>query len=452
MLYRGSSLKELLDRLRPKVESENRRIVAKGRQLSIQMDQYIEAQASKEVRASIRRLVGDKQWRFVRFEQFIASLSRLFDQLLGATSNSSSPVCFVVDGDRKSSFWVVVLCLLMRFDAKTFCVCVDDNDDDPSEDVGGGGLRRMFKTLPKDTRLVLMDDATYSGDQLTSFYDVVVEAWKIAHRSSARPLVHVTVPFMSTSSIALFRMHGLPVKRLHYAEKFNTIFYKRSIASIISSDIFFDAGSGSSSPSSSSRVAGTGTGTGFERSKSSGVMADYRSLYFDVLSLRPTNSMFVFEHKVADSLSIPNLWLKAGPCAPSRRGMVAYRIKADRATQLAGEIRADLRRRGAFAWALSSFTSSQRLLFGTVQRILGLMHSPKFRSEYTERVSMAPDPGHAPSPESMPLIPIEFCDPQYRRWIAGQKLRNIPETENDNESKPCRRPPYKRNSFRRRLV
>ena len=69
-----------------------------------------------------------------------------------------------------------------------------------------------------------------------------------------------------------------------------------------------------------------------------------------------------------------------------------------------------------------------------------------------ERVSLAPDAGRAPSPATMPLMPVEFCDRSYREYI--ERMRRAKRTNRFSfarelpfEIPPCRLPPYKRDSF-----
>jgi hypothetical protein len=447
-LIRGHDVKRLMDRLRPKIEEESRRLLAKGRELSIQMGEYIDVQASHAVRESLARLLAGRKWRFVKFSEFVESLGRLVDRLfrklgiIPAREVEAAPVCFVVDSLRKSSFWVVAMALLLCPPATYtgLSIAVDDDGD-------GAGLFDAFRKLPQGTRLVLMDDATYSGDQLSHFHDMVVETWRHSHANGHSPKTYVAVPFMSTGSVALFSKRvkdkktvGRPTDvtllpdrlpdRLLHGEQFSSMFYRRTLSHVLASDLFL--------------VCGSPT------------LTEYRSFYFDVLGLLPTNSMFVFEHKVADSLSIPNLWLKVGPCVPASVRH-AYRVHPGRADALARAVRSDLVH-GDMMLSLGPGTPAQRQLFAAVQRVLGLLHSPRFRSEYMERVSLAPDVGRAPTPAFLPLIPIEFCDPKYREYVRrrrraraqggkkGDLDENLP-----YDVPPCRRPPYQRPSFRRKL-
>ena len=430
MLIRGRELERLLAKLRPKIDEDIRRIVAKGRELNIRIDRYVDTQAPAAVRESLSRLVTGRKWRFVKFSEFVEALGGIVDRLWHAVGPDAD-VCFAVDSMRKSSFWVVAMALLTRPPASFERVSVAVEVDERMRDMGvesdggdGGGLFSAFKQLPAaSTRIVLMDDATYSGDQLSYFCDFVCDSWAHSHPRGPKPSVFVAVPYMSTSSIVLFSKRRLGKGRLLSpapADLFDTMFYRRSLANVLSSDVFFEGAS------------------------------DYNSLFFDVLGLRPTNSLFVFEHKVADSLSIPNLWLKVGPCLPSDAKTHAYRCRPEQAAALAKAVRADVGRR---MWGDGlPGTAAQRLLYGAVQRVLGLMHSAKFRAEFMERVSLAADAGRPPTPRTMPLMPMEFCDQAYRDYMRhhGRRMVRIrPTSDGDDEIPPCRRPPYQRGSFRR---
>lgn len=431
MLYRGKELDRLLARLTPKIDEENRRIVAKGRDLSIRIDRYIDAQAPAAVREALRRLVSGRKWRFVRFTEFVDALARLVKRLSAAVAvEEGGDVCFAVDSLRKSSFWVVAMALSMLKSSGGSARLSVAVEDDERGGGGGGGLFRAFAKLPDAARIVLMDDATYSGDQLSYFFDVVKDSWSHGHPDSPRPLAYVAVPYMSTSSVALFvgpddkKSRRLVRSRLLYEDTFDTMFYRRSLARVLSSDIVFD----------------------------DGTTLGYRSMIFDVLGVRPTNSLFVFEHKVADSLSIPNLWLKVGPCIASDGSTRAYRCRADRISTLAKELRAHVG--GTLRWGGDGpGTAAQRLLHGATVRLIGLMNSAKFRAEFMERVSLAPDAGRPPTPRRMPLLPVEFCDPAYREYLRRRGLRELrarsfsSDSGGDGDMPPCRRPPYQRRSY-----
>lgn len=440
-LYRGDAFRELIDNMRTLVDRQSSRLLNKDRAIpGVRIREYIELQSSKTVRDSLERLTGGRVWRYVGFREFRDALfgvaRRVFEDLRG------SNVCFVVDSLRKSSLWVVAMSLLEippeSWDRLSLVVG-DEN----------GGLTDALGRLLGDptgnqTRFVLMDDATYSGDQLSYFHDAVLDAWREAKGREAKgregrggPRIDVVVPFMSAPSVPLFtRDRGRGgLTRLTHAETFPSLFYRRSLATVLASDVYL--------------------------MRSSAFATECHSLYFDFLGVLPTNTLVIFEHKVADSLSIPNRWLQLGPCLrPSEPPARAFRLDPAHVDALAKLLRKDiLERRIGSSWDNIADhgpgTAAQRTMLAASRRLCELMQISRFRKRYALPASLALD--REPPPAYFPLIPVEFCDPRYRRFVRS-KLRRIGSSTIASsiivadEMPPCRRPPYKRSSFRRRLV
>ena len=430
-LYRGAALEALIDAMRPKVDEQSRRLIAKGRTLpGIRVDEYVAAQASPEIRRALSRLMAGRRWRYVPFVEFVAKLRSLAVRLFAALAEGSGDVCFVVDSLAKSSFWVVAMALILLPPASyaNLSLAVDD-------DGSGGGLFAAFSHVSADARLVLMDDAAYSGDQLSYFHDLVVDQWAAAHPTKKGGVrVYVAVPFMSSPSIPLFGRRGRTT--LLFEEKFSSLFYRRTLASVLASDVYLAR----------------------ESSILLSAKLEYRSLFFDFLGVLPTNTLIIFEHKVADSLSIPNRWLQLGPCLQLQQSQQSsgMRVREDRAAELVALIKRDMRdRRGGWSSPLQQHqqlngpgSASQRLMLAASRVVADMFaSSPKFRAEFGERVGLEPDRPNPPA--FFPLIPPEFCDPRYRRFVR-QRLRRMSAAFVD-DMPPCRRPPYKRSSFRRKI-
>lgn len=484
LMYRGEAFRQLIEGMRTMIERQASRLLAKGRTLpGVRVREYIDAQGAPVVRKALERLMGSRKWRYVSFYEFRETLTgvakRLFDEVGighggggGERDNKAAAdaetdeagageVCFVVDSLRKSSFWVVATALLAVPPRSWKCLSMAVDDDGAP-----GGLLSAFGDLMKasardrerdrerdrgrtQTRLVLMDDATYSGDQLSYFHDVVVDAWQEASEiatagvvgmkaakgsAAAAPHVYVAVPFMSKPSIPLFKDRRGRLTHLMYAESFSSLFHRRTLSSVLASDVYL--------------------------LRESAILAEYQSLYFDFLGVLPTNTLVIFEHKVADSLSIPNRWLQLGPCLRPpevAHHQNAFCVRPDKVVELTALLRRDLRerRRGASWGGVNENgpgTPPQRILLAASRRVGELMQSPRFRAEYARPVSLAAD---RPSPPAFfPLIPPEFCDPRYRRFVMT-RLRRASSSASAitvaDEMPPCRRPPYKRSSFRRRL-
>jgi hypothetical protein len=424
-LYRGEALRALIESMRPKIEEQSRRLLSKGRGVpGIRVADYIGAQASPAIRQALERLVAGRPWRYVAFAEFLESLTRLARRLFDDVANArmpGTPVCFVVDSLRKSSFWVVAVALIAIKPASyaNLSLAIDD-------DGAAGGLYAAFRELPPTCRLVLMDDATYSGDQLSYFHDLVVDQWRDAHGRSAR--VHVAVPFMSLPSVPLFKRRA--GTKLMLEETFNSLFHRRTLSTVLAADVYLV--------------------------RKSAIITEHQSLFFDFLGVLPTNTLIIFEHKVADSLSIPNRWLQLGPCLQPDAAVDAWRVRPDRASELVQLLRRDLReRRGSWSAppvAGGPGSASQRLMLTASRRVAELLGSARFRAQFAERVSLTPD---RPAPPAfLPLIPPDFCDPKYRRYVMTRLRRasGVASGMIEGDMPPCRRPPYKRSSFRRRIV
>ncbi|GAX85674.1 hypothetical protein CEUSTIGMA_g13088.t1, partial [Chlamydomonas eustigma] len=294
VLWTGRALEALVDRLRSKVEASARRFLAKSRRPNLRTAQYIDAQPFPEVRDSLGRLMGRRKWRYVPLSEFMVALARLSKQIL----QGGERTCFVVDSRQKSSFWVAILMFTVAppRSYRSLYLAIDDDEN---------GLTTALRGLPsKVRRVVLLDDATYSGEQLSYFYRVVRDTLSAVHPERSLPEMVILVPYMSTPSTKLF-----DGAQLLYHETFDSLFARRSVASVMASDVFI------------LRKAYLGSKV---------TAKEYQSLYFDVLSLLPTNCMFLFEHKVADALSIPSLWLNVGPCM-RETDQVAYRLKDSKA-------------------------------------------------------------------------------------------------------------------------
>ena len=458
-ILKGKDLVDLVDKLRSKLEYDKARLLAKGRNLNVRVSEYINAQRGKDVQGSIRWVLGDRNWRYVSFTEFIECLKKvvnmLHTELYGNEENEH--VCFVVDSFNKSSFWVIMMSMLMRKFAGA-SLAIDDlgviRRRSMNYDVEDS-LLVAFRTLPDDTRLVMMDDATYSGEQLSYFHDVVVSQWRASRSGSGsgknnQASVVVAVPFMSRPSKKLFKRKGTV---MILGEAFPGLFDRRSASQVVAEDLYLEVNRPSRRESPLDKYG--------NQNHHNKLCVSYTSLFFDVIGLLPTNTMFVFEHKIGDSLSIPNRWLKVGQCPPPNV-TVAYRVKKDRAVELVEMIRKDLVEEGLLLTSKKSnagpWTPSYRLMILATSRIRELLStSREFQKEYFDRVDVPPTLEDGSKQVAfLPLISPEFCDAPYRRYVRLHRVERgklglvLPNAGDDMP--PCRRPPYKRTSFRRRIV
>ena len=441
----------MVESYRARIMSDANRMLSKNRVASIRYDEYVSRQPSAAVQASLKRLFKHRDWRYVSFAEFSRTLyavaRRFFASLRDRRDKAS--VCFVVDSlsnGIKSSFWVFVLMMLYLTDP-------DEDGGGYSNSKGGreatdlysrlwlavddeganGGLYRAFSQLsasaPKGggagIRLVLVDDATYSGDQLSRFLAIVKESWRNVFSTAVPPRVTVIVPFMSLNSIRIIRGVGGNTTKIVNHETFAPLFHGRPLSRVLSSDLYLEG---------SSRM---------------GMGKEYQSLYFDVLGILPTNSLFLFEHKVADQLSIPDVWLKVGPCV-SPKVTSAYRLRPSLAAQTVGMVRRDIEADPLYRRYLSDMpgTDYERMLLAASLRIKHLIASSKvFREKHCERVALNPRPVAAGSfaADFFPLIAPEFCDAGYKRFMRFHRRANLEHII--NAIPPCRTPPYKHDSF-----
>lgn len=480
-LLSGTELSDFVEKLRSKLDSDKARLLAKGRKLNVRLSDYIDAQRGDDVKDAIRWIVGNKAWKYVSFAEFIECLEKVVDRLHAELySKGDANVCFVVDSYNKSSFWVIMMSLMLR-KFSNVSMAIDDigvvhrrsmkykfADDEDS-------LTKAFRTLPDDTRLVMMDDATYSGEQLYYFHDVVVSQWRASRghphmsregrdglmnsrdglmnsrkggqggRSHPNASVVIALPFMSRPSTKLFKRRGTT---MIVGDTFPGLFDKRSVVQVVTEDVYLEINRSRRESPLEKYVA------------SKGVSISYVSLFFDVLGLLPTNTMFVFEHKIGDSLSIPNRWLKVGQCVPPDV-VVAYRAKKDRVAEMVDMIRKDLVIEGLLLDKAvkkpGPWTPSYRLMILATARIQELLStSPKFRKEFFDRVDLPPQVDGHKQVAFLPLISPEFCDAPYRRYVRMHRVDRgrlglVLPNEGD-DMPPCRLPPYKRTSFRMRIA
>lgn len=455
-LIKGDALSSLVEKLRSKLESDKARLLAKGRKLNVRVSEYISAQRGDDIKDAIRWLLGERNWRYVSFSEFIGVLGSVVDRLHNEVYSKNGPkrnVCFVVDSFNKSSFWVIMMAMLMR-SFPNASLAIDDygvlrrrslnftfGDDEDS-------LLLAFRGLPDDTKLVLMDDAAYSGEQLSYFHDVVVSQWRASRKSKKRSKASVSVvlPFISRPATQLFVRRGTD---LIFGETFPGLFDERTPAQVLRGDLFLEVESEGRKNSPLDKYVGS---KNKNENKNS-----YASLFFDVIGVLPTNTMFIFEHKIGDSLSIPNRWLKVGQCVPPGVS-IAYRVKREKAKELVAIIRKDLISKGQLANKRiddGPWTPSYRLMLLVSSSIREMLsNSEEFKKEFFDRVDIPTDEGKPAA--FLPLISPEFCDAPYRRYVRSHRVEKgklgLALPNSGDAIPPCRRPPYKRSSFRRRIV
>lgn len=436
-VYGPAALARLYQRLEPALlRSVRPEAAAPPPDMRAQLQAYIDAQPCTEARAAVRGVVRNRAWRYVPLTEFVATLAGLavgaLPRALGPAGRE--PVLVAIDSLAKSSFWVLLLvyralagsprrtaaaALLPRLH---LAVCADYVE-----------TRAALRAMPPNTRLLLVDDAAYSALQLRRLYDDVYGAWMDVHNGVAPAAAPVVLlPFISTFARERFR---LARARVVAGETFRTLFHRRSLEHVLRDDVFF-------------RFARGGA---------------FQSYLFHVLMLDAPHGTLMFEHKTPDWVSIPYVWLHAGPCFPAEL-RTAYRLDARRLPALvralraedAAEVRGSWRRwRGADgddpdAWARLDVRRA-------AERVCALMQSKRFRSQFATLVTLHRASGAdaaPPPPRFLPLMPADFCCEAYRRYaarvldaasgrVSSTALYGFPE---------CQDNPYRRPSFRRALL
>jgi hypothetical protein len=438
---------------------------------ALRLAEFISAQWSAEVRGTLRRLTRGRTWSFVDLPRFMARLRPQAHTLAREAARRAAPTCVVVDSVHKSSFWVFLLMLhvlhadggdgLADYRAATRdnrLRVVVDRSVARGEDAISAGLHAPLGRLPAETQLVLVDDAAYTGVQLADFYQRVRLHWRLAHGDAAaarRPLL-ICVPYISRNAAAL-----LAGARLLPHTPFNALFHRRSHVTVLAMDLFL-----------SPRPRGGGA-------------AGVQSYLFDFLRLYPDQTMLMFEHKIADDVSIPYRWLHLGPCLPPPGAggpAEAYRVRPSRAAPLVAFLRQEVAHGRWMAppapgglpgdmpvprmaseaeaeadGAQPSHMADYRIFAHRVADLV--MSSPTFRADFMDRVPLTParppPPAATAGRKYLPLLPSSYCDERYRGFVERHLLASGAYSDSRRVlyyMPECYTPPYKTPAFRRALA
>jgi hypothetical protein len=418
-LVDSPNMRKIFAASRPKLTDTMQRMLStRSAGPEVLVREYVEAQASPDVRATVMRLLKGHKWLYVSFAEFLDRLRALTHRLLDVVE-SSRVACFVVDELHKSSFWVLALALLLAdervqelYKQRRVFMALD-------EDETGGGLYPAFHQLPSDACLVFMDDAAYSGEQLSYFMHSSVRQFRDVHGRMPRQVV-VAVPYMATASLDLFRIRDYDGVRILHEVTFKSLLHRRAVTTVLGLDLFVE----------SKRL----------------LFTEFRSFVFDILGVLPTNTLVFFQHKIADSLSIPHRWLKLGPGVP-RVCRVAWRVKPDRVAELARLIRGELRRARSLDSRPEYMQLPGQIYLDCSRRVIELMQSSRFRAAFMDRVALPEQ-----TVRFTPLLPPEYCDTKYQQSMRVLVRRRAPESWSGSEIPDCHRPPYKRDSLKRRIA
>jgi hypothetical protein len=415
-------MRALFDTSRPKILDLAKKTLAKNvidRPPTIMMERYIEGQASPDARDAVRRLLSGRQWTYVPFDTFMKRLDKLARRVFDAIERRGH-VCFVIDELHKSSFWVLALMLHLQakradgmFERDALSLAIDDNRS-------AGGLYSAFHLLPRSATLVYVDDAAYSGEQLSYFVNRSVQQFRYVNGFMPRSVI-VAVPYMASASMRMFRIRDYAGLSLMHEVSFQSLLYRRPLAAVLCLDLFLEV-----------RHV---------------LFTEYKSFVFDVLGIQPPNTLLFFEHKIADSLSIPERWLKLGPCMP-QNCKHAWRVKSSMVDELVHMIRVELKNRQQ----QSGVELPGQTYKDSVRRVLDLMQSKRFRALFLDKIAL---PRQAT--KFSPLLPPEHCEPRYQQsienYIQSHQSDAIDTVAPDAMGTfDCYRPPYKRESLKHRIA
>jgi hypothetical protein len=433
---------------------------------ALRVHEFIAAQWSAQVRSTLRRLTRGRTWTFIALPQFMERRRPQAQALARDADRRAAATCVVVDSLFKSSFWVLMLMIhvlhedggpgLAAYHAAVRAAklhVIVDSTAGRGADAVSAGLHTPLSRLPPDAQLVLVDDAAYTGIQLSDFYQRVRLHWQLAHGAEGKPVV-VAVPYVSRGAAQL-----LAGARLLPHTTFDALFHRRSPVTVLAMDLFLVSPRPGRGP-------GAGPGPGPGPGGRGGRAARVQSYLFDYLRLYPDQTMLMFEHKIADDVSIPYRWLHLGPCLPppDRGGpREAYRVRPGRAAPLVAFLRQEV---AHGRWlppdervgdAAEPPAGRYRIF---AHRVADLMSSPAFRRDFMDRVPLTPARPPPPALDAgrryLPLLPSSYCDERYRGFVARHLLAPS-EYEGDSRRvlyymPECHTPPYKTPAFRRALT
>lgn len=396
---------------------------------SIRVREYIAAQSDATVRASLRKLVRGRPWMYVTFQEFHASLAALAARLqpvLDEHIRAGGVVCFMVEHVHKSSFWVLVLVLRLMQPWLRRCAQASDADGGTLAFAVGDNMMSVMRKLPQSTTLaVLVDDVTYSGEQLSTYHVRLRAQWAATHPRAPGLKTVVAVPFMSPPSLRAFE----GASAVMHERLLPALLHGRPLQRTLTQDLFLCDARG--------RV---------------------RSLWFDVLGVRPSHAVALFEHKIADGLSIPSRWLHIGACVGPEHVRALLIAPGRPAALMVQKLLTEVP-------SLRSGAASQMDVARAV--CSKLETSSAFARRFCLPI-ITLRPPTLQAPPYIPLLPPEYCNEAYQqflqrsicsaersRTIRGRKdgvqgdgdPRALQEARMYLQLPECQAPPYRRKRY-----
>ena len=375
----------------------------------IRFDEYVERQPLP-VRDALRALMKNRMWKFVPFHVFmnrVEDMAEALIELLRISAKKRRDVVFAVDSLKKSSFWVLSIIFLIAGTRLISAIGGDVNNISLLLPSRCHDRRECYRQIASAS-IVFVDDVVYSGDQMSTFVNAFLsDGVSPGH-------VFVAVPYMSTAARRRFQ-----TVTVVSVESCDSLFHKRSVSTILKSDLFL-------------RVEDAGGGF------------FYMSYFFQFLDILSMNTTIMFEHKVADAISIPFKWLVTGPVVCPKLNVMgtALRIKPDRALSVARSALEEM-----------AMAPKQKLMHWEVGNTISYRLSHDKNMEDFETVDLVFAPRHHHRREIMtpffPLLPPDYCNLPYKFFLA----KHLPVAPDDMQAfmrrvymdmPECHIPPYKR--------
>ena len=361
------------------------------REIRRNLGRYIRSQPHPDVARSLSWLFArDRAWNFVSFRAFHDACTTTFDRLIDRIQRAQGTCCICIDDPFKSSFWMTAMFIehaASRCSAKTkkvlrnrlrFHVAERYSSGYVNHALGSQPQSGMRLPLPENSTLVFIDDAAYSGMQMTEHISETLQDYAASHRRPPAACL-VAIPFMSDTASQLIRSSSSGVEMLVHTT-FRGLFHGRNTRDVLQNDIIL-------------------LPKGSQRSRS----PSPRSLFFDFLRLENFHTTTIFEHKIPDAVSIPHMLLHIG-MIPSTHDYTFCKIAPQKIDAL---------RRQATALMLKA-SPGPKDESRAVHDVLN-MKSSGAKKVVILPLSAAPAaPAASHSPSMSPILPVSICLREYQ--------------------------------------
>jgi hypothetical protein len=423
MLLGPSAIRSSMSHVVPTMERIIASILGTGAPPLLRTDDHMDAHHCPDVKESIAWILRGRPWKAVSLQQFLSrvhSLARQVAQRLLSPSplHDAGPckVCIAIDNLQKSSFWMAMM--ILNYLTKEG---VDISGVRMVVSFDATLLKEAFSQLQRATPLLLLDDAAYSGLQITEYASLVMDAFGDAHEGN-KPMLYMGIPFVSaTASHHMATKLSADHVTVMGHEAFKGVFSGRSPRAILRHDIII---------MTRSRRLDTNRARTFDRWA-------YQSFYYDFLRLRDSHTTLVFQHKIPDAVSIPHMWLHIGPIVDPKSA-VLYRLKPSKLTELLRIVEHLTLRNHP----------TPRDVMRCICEWFGAVGFDK-ASQYIDEVHCpAGRPTNKKRPRIFPILAEDSCTEDYARYMAMLHDDTDMIADYYYTMPDCFTPPYKHASMR----